>query len=223
MVLVHGSSSDGQKNPHQGHVFNLKTSDFSHNRRLSLRCKICGIFFPSSSFFHYSGPCRSLIRCLENGYNKEHIEHTKSNVYNCVQLEPTVDIPKVQRGMLSLSLKKSLIETNLCLFFLWNFKNIVLLAAKKKLKVYIFIRFNIYSQLTKRAFLWYQVHRLMTIFRQQIILWINLLNAYCISLFLYFLIFQNKFFEMLYYFFWNIIHWVENIRHWHKRLKTLTG
>lgn len=37
-------------------------------------------------------------------------------MYNCVQLEPTVDIPKVQRGMLSLSLKKSLLETNLCLF-----------------------------------------------------------------------------------------------------------
>lgn len=37
-------------------------------------------------------------------------------MYNCVQLEPTVDIPKVQRGMLSLSLKNSLLETNLCLF-----------------------------------------------------------------------------------------------------------
>lgn len=101
-----------------------------------------------------------------------------------------------------------------------EFQEYSFVSSKKKLKVYIFIRFNIYSQLTKRAFLWYQVHRLMTILRQQIILWINLLNAYCISLFLYFLIFQNKFFEMLYYFFWNIIHWVENIRHC-KRIKSL--
>lgn len=65
---------------------------------------------------HYSitqAPVVHKIRCLENGYNKEHIEYT---MYNCVQLEPTVDIPKVQRGMLSLSLKKSLLETNLCLF-----------------------------------------------------------------------------------------------------------
>lgn len=57
-------------------------------------------------------------------------------MYNCVQLEPTVDIPKVQRGMLSLSLKKSLIETNLCLFS-YGISSFV--SSKKKAKgLYIY-------------------------------------------------------------------------------------